>query len=90
MKPENVRTNVPPKKMRITVGSTIRMKDYDTAGGYRLWHVVAHNLGGTNQEGSFKLVPMDKIEGTEDLNVPCVMIETDPRIEVLNRQGRFE
>lgn len=62
------------------VGDTLRMKNYPTAGGFRLWKVISHNLGGMHQEGSYGLKPLDQTEN-EPLNVPCVMLENMDFIE---------
>ena len=40
---------------RYTVGDTLRMKHYPTAGGFRVWKVVGVHLGATNQEGTYAL-----------------------------------
>ena len=65
------------------VGDVIRMPHYDLAGGphrKRVWKVVGQHLGGTNQEGTYALHPLDYTDN-EPINVPCVMLETHPGIE---------
>ncbi len=56
------------------------MKNYPTAGGFRLWRVISHNLGGEHQESSYGLKPLDQTEN-RPLNVPCVMLESMTGIE---------
>ncbi len=64
------------------VGDTIRMPHYPTVGpgAYRVWKVVGCHLGATNQEGTYSLVPLD-ILPNEQIHVPCVMLEMNPKIE---------
>jgi hypothetical protein len=66
-----------------TVGDVIRMPHYDTAGGphrKRVWKVVGQHLGATWQEGTYALRPLDYLHN-EAIHVPCVMLETHPKIE---------
>lgn len=62
------------------IGDILRMKNYPTAGGFRLWKVISHNLGATHQEDSYGLKPLDRTEN-HPLNVPCVMLEGMEGIE---------
>lgn len=62
------------------IGDTLRMKDYPTAGGFRLWKVISHNLGALHQESSYGLKPLDATENAP-LNVPSVMLESMEGIE---------
>lgn len=64
------------------IGDTLRMKNYSTAGGFRLWKVISHNLGALHQESSYGLKPLDQTENAP-LNVPCVMLESMEGIERL-------
>lgn len=61
-------------------GDTIRMKHYATAGGYRVWKVDAVLLGGTYQEGTYRLKVLDLAEN-DTIFVPCIMLDLHPGIE---------
>lgn len=66
--------------MRFVVGDTIRMPHYETTGGFRVWKIIACILGGTYQEGTYTLRPLDVLENHQ-IEVPCIMMETHPKIE---------
>lgn len=63
-----------------TVGDVIRMKHYPTAGGFRVWKVIGVHIGGTRQEGTYALKPLD-VTANEPINVPCLMLETHSGVE---------
>lgn len=65
---------------RYTVGDTIRMKHYPTAGGFRVWKVIGVHLGATFQEGTYALKPLD-VSANEQIHVPCLMLETHGGVE---------
>ena len=67
------------------VGRTVRMPNYQGAGGYRVWYISAHCLGGCGEEGFYKLVPLDvdPQHNTLEVLVPCVMFDLHPLIEVV-------
>lgn len=69
-----------PNRDRFTVGDTIRMPHYETAGGFRVWQVQGVHLGGERQEGTYHLFALD-IHGNEEIQVPCIILETHPEIE---------
>ena len=62
-----------------TVGDVIRMPNYKTKGGYRVWKIIGCYLGGENQEGSYELYPLDMNCG-ENIQVPCIILESHPNI----------
>lgn len=62
------------------VGDTIRMPHYETSGGFRVWQVQGVHLGGTFQEGTYRLMPVD-VHDNEPIHVPCIILETHPEIE---------
>jgi hypothetical protein len=62
------------------VGDTIRMPHYATAGGFRVWKVIGQYLGGTRQEGTYALQPLDVVDN-QPIQVPCIILETHPGIE---------
>jgi len=65
---------------KFTVGDVIRMPGYQTQPGrFRCWKVVGVYLGGTNQEGSYELYPLDILRN-KIINVPCLILETHPHI----------
>ncbi len=67
-------------KTPFNIGDILRMKNYPTAGGFRLWKVISHNLGALHQEDSYGLKPLDRTENAP-LNVPCVMLENTDFVE---------
>lgn len=62
------------------VDDTIRIPHYKTTGGFRVWKVHGVHLGGTYQEGTYRLVPLD-VKDNETIHVPCIILETHPGIE---------
>jgi len=64
---------------RFSVGDVIRIPHYKTAGGFRCWKVVGVHLGGTKQEGTYALYPLDVLTN-ENVHVPCIILETHPGI----------
>lgn len=70
------------KKVSFKVGDVLRLPHYETSGGFRVWQVVGVHLGGTYQEGSYRLIPLD-VHDNESLHVPCIMLETHPALERL-------
>lgn len=67
-------------KIELTVGDTIRLENYKTAGGFRVWKVVGVHLGATQQESTYALKPLDVSEN-ETIHVPCLMLETHGGVE---------
>ena len=65
------------------VGHILRLPHYKTAGGFRVWQVIAVKLGATHQEGTYELEPLD-IHPNESIEVPCIILETHPAIELCN------
>lgn len=65
-----------------SVGDTLRMPHYETAGGFRVWKVVGVHLGGEKQEGTYHLRPLD-IKDNAEIHVPCIVLETHPEIELV-------
>lgn len=65
-----------------SVGETLRMPHYETAGGFRVWKVVGVHLGGEKQEGTYHLRPLD-IKDNAEIHVPCIVLETHPEIELV-------
>jgi len=63
-----------------SVGETLRMPHYETAGGFRVWKVVGVHLGGEKQEGTYHLRPLD-LKDNAEIHVPCIVLETHPEIE---------
>ncbi len=63
-----------------TVGDIIRVPNYDTCKGYRVWKVVGVYLGGLKQEGTYELFPLDVSEN-KPIQVPCIILETHPGIK---------
>jgi hypothetical protein len=72
--------NSSPERILYKPGDVIRMKDYPTKEGWRLWKVIAVNLGALRQESSYELKPLDRKEN-KPIEVPCVMLELHPGIE---------
>lgn len=56
------------------------MKHYPTVGGFRVWKVVGVHLGASGQEGTYALKPLD-VRENEQIQVPCLMLETHGCIE---------
>lgn len=67
---------------RFSVNDTIRMPHYPTTGGFRVWKIWAQKLGGTYQEGTYELKPLD-VHDNAIIEVPCIMLETHPEIEII-------
>lgn len=67
------------------VGDVIRLPHYETAGGFRVWQVVAVKLGGTKQEGTYELIPLD-VHPNETIEVPCLMLETHQGLETPSKK----
>ncbi len=63
-----------------TVGDIIRIPNYDTCKGYRVWKVIGVYLGGLKQEGTYELFPLDVSEN-KTIQVPCIMLETHPLVK---------
>ena len=61
------------------VGDIIRMPNYKTSKGYRVWKIIGCYLGGEKQEGTYELYPLD-INCGENVQVPCIILETHPNI----------
>ena len=70
------------KTQKLAVHDVIRMPNYETAGGFRLWRVTGQHLGGTDQEGTYSLEPLDQL-ANETIHIPCVMLESHPLVEIL-------
>ena len=68
------------EKKLLTTGDTIRMPNYETAGGFRVWKIIGTHLGGLDQESTFELSVLDALEN-EKIQVPCVMLELHPLVE---------
>lgn len=68
------------KTASFKVGDIIRMPHYETSGGFRVWAVHGVHLGGTYQESTYRLTPLDVTEN-EMIHVPCIMLETHPSVE---------
>lgn len=65
------------------VGDVIRMPNYPTAGGpttKRVWKIIGVHLGGTGQEGTYAMRPVD-YSVNEPIHVPCIILESHPMIE---------
>lgn len=70
---------------RILVGSILRMPNWDSCGGWRLWMATAHRMGGLSQESLWELIPIDRIPGDPELcQVPDIILETHPAVEVID------
>lgn len=69
-----------------TVGDTIRLPHYKTAGGFRVWQIIGCFLGNTYQEGVYELLSVDVAPRpkSEKLLVPCIILDTHPALEILN------
>ncbi len=67
-------------KTSFLVRDIIRMPNFGTSGGFRVWVIHGVHLGGMYQEGTYHLVPLDVSEN-ECIHVPCIILETHPRIE---------
>ena len=69
---------------RFTVGTVLRIPHYNTMppGSFRTWKITGVHLGGTGQEGTFAMVPLDVTEN-EPIHVPCILIIKNPLIEVM-------
>ncbi len=65
---------------KFQVGDALRMNNYPTAGGFRVWKVTGQHLGATHQESTYALKPLDVSEN-EPIHVPCLMLETHPGVE---------
>ena len=65
---------------KFTVGDTIRMPHYPTAKGFRVWKIISCKLGGTKQEGTFELKPLDLLDNAK-IEVPAIMLESHPFVE---------
>lgn len=63
-----------------SVGDTLRIKHYPTAGGFRVWKVYSVNLGATRQEGTYELRPLD-VSDNKPIQVPCLLLETHSGVE---------
>jgi len=74
-----------PDKGGFRPGDILRMANFASRGGYRLWRVVEVALGGLNQESVYRLQALDKGEYADDhpIYVPCLILETCPGIERL-------
>jgi hypothetical protein len=75
-------------KDKIEVGSVIRMW-HAMSKRYRVWRVVAQRLGGTAQESTYELVPLDVIPGDgpeglplPSMHVPTILLDNNTLIEV--------
>lgn len=67
-----------PVGMPITVGDVFTAEHFKTAGGKdgrrRAWKVTGVFLGGTHQEGTAALVPLD-IAANRPIEIPLVLVE---------------
>lgn len=63
-----------------SVGDILRMPNYVTASGFRVWKIVGCHLGATGQEGTYELMPLE-LKGNKTINVPCIILETHREIE---------
>jgi hypothetical protein len=72
------------KSVGFSVGDILTIPNYETAGGYRSWEVVAVLLGGLGYEGVYELVGIDA-KSSESIKVPCLLLETHPGIKVLKK-----
>lgn len=65
------------------VGDTLRMPNYDTAGGFRVWSVEGVHLGAEGIESVYRLKALDVKRNAlaNDTYVPCIMLETHPEVE---------
>jgi len=78
---ETLQTDKDPNdKKRLNCGDVIRMKHYPTRGGFRCWKVIGCHLGGTNQESTYALKPLDVLDNHE-IHVPCLMLENHTGVE---------
>jgi len=76
-------------KRSFDVGDVLRMPHYPTVGGgrFRVWTVEGVHLGGTHQEGTYELRPID-ILPNETIHVPCIMLEMHPGVELVQSSPR--
>ncbi len=71
----------------LDVGCVIRMPAFGPRGSWRLWYVSAHRMGATREESLWELVPLDCEPGDPELcQVPAIILETHPSIEVVGGQ----
>ncbi len=68
---------------KFSAGDTIRMPHYATAGGFRVWMIEAVYYGAENQEGTYHLKSLDINASDREIQVPCIILETHPEIEIV-------
>lgn len=76
-------------KVAISTGSVIRIPQYDTAGGYRLYLVTATRLGATNEESVYEIYPLDVVDAKR-MEVPCVLLDTHPGLQLPTSLAFYE
>jgi len=77
-KDDNAKTDI--KFRSYNVGDTIRMPNYPTATGFRVWKIVAEKLGGEGQESTYELNPLDVLENHK-IEIPTIILESHSVIE---------
>lgn len=74
-------------KQSFSPGDVIRMPHYATCPNqWRVWYVSGVHLGGSGQEGTYELLPVD-VMPNEPVHVPCIMLETHMLIERVTYQA---
>jgi hypothetical protein len=61
-------------------GDIFRVPDYEIVGGYRVWVVVAVNLGATGQENYYSIRCLDKRDADRSLSVPCILLDQNREV----------
>lgn len=64
-------------------GDVIRIPNYPTCKGFRVWMIKDVTLGAQGQENTVGMVPLDKSENGVWINVPMIMLETHGGIELV-------
>lgn len=72
----------PPIYTKYDLGDILRIPNYPTCGGTRVWEVTGVFLGALHQESTYELRPLELKENMP-IQVPCILLETHTCVERL-------